>query len=136
MNARPLDHRQAIVTGAARGLGRAVAIGLAEAGADVAVCDIDPVIWELPPVLEAHGVRALAQVADVSNPDAVFAFVERAAEQLGGLDLVVNNAGVIRLTAPATDSLEQAVDDFHFMVDVNLGGTYLVGRAAIPHLIK
>ena len=136
MSGRPLVQRRAIITGAARGLGRAFAIGLAEAGADVAVCDVDPAVEELRRELEGHGVRALAQVADVAKPDDVVAFVERAAEQLAGLDLVVNNAGVIRLTAPATDSWEQAVDDFHFMVDVNLGGTYLVGRAAIPHLIK
>ena len=49
---------------------------------------------------------------------------------------MVNNAGVVRVTAPTTDSWEQAVDDFRSMVDVNLGGTYLVGRAAIPHLIQ
>ena len=61
---------------------------------------------------------------------------ERAARELGGLDLVVNNAGAVRVTAPITDSWEQAVDDFRSMVDVNLGGTYLVGRAAIPHLVQ
>ena len=136
MNIRPLDHRRAIVTGAARGLGRAFAIGLAEAGADVAVCDVEPAVEELPPVLEGHGVRALAQLADVSKPEDIDALVRRAVQELGGLDLVVNNAGVVRVTAPVTDSWEQAVDDFRSMVDVNLGGTYLVGRAAIPHLIQ
>ena len=136
MNTRVLDRRRAIVTGAARGLGRAFAIGLAESGADVAVCDVEPAVEALPPVLEGHGVRALAQVADVSKPEDVHAFVQRAARELGGLDLVVSNAGVLRLTSPVTDSWEQAVDDFRSMVDVNLGGTFLVGRAAIPHLIQ
>jgi NAD(P)-dependent dehydrogenase (short-subunit alcohol dehydrogenase family) len=136
MSARQLDGRRAIVTGAAWGLGRAFAVGLAEAGADVAVCDVDAAVEELPSTLEERGVRALAQVADVSKPDDVMAFIEGAAERFGGLDLVVNNAGVVRLTAPTEDSWQQAIDDFRSMVDVNLGGTYLVGRAAIPHLIR
>jgi NAD(P)-dependent dehydrogenase (short-subunit alcohol dehydrogenase family) len=130
-----LHGRKAIVTGAAQGLGRAFAVALAGSGADVAVCDVQPIVKDVVTELEAHGVRAVADTADVSKPDQVAAFVSLAVAELGGLDLVVNNAGVIRVTSPTTDSLDQAVEDFRWMVDVNLGGTYLVGRAAIPHLI-
>ncbi len=136
MSAPALDGRRAIVTGAARGLGRAFALALAEAGAGVAVCDVDPTVEELVPELARHGGPAWARVADVSQPDHVIEFVERAAQQLGGIDIVVNNAGVLRVTSPTTDSWAQAVEDFRRMVDVNLGGSYLVGRAAIPHLIR
>jgi NAD(P)-dependent dehydrogenase (short-subunit alcohol dehydrogenase family) len=132
---RTLQGRRAIVTGAAQGLGRAFAVALAEAGADVAVCDIQTSVKDVAEELQAHGARAVADTADVTKPDEVAAFVSLAVAELGGLDLVVNNAGVVRATSPTTDSLEQAVEDFRWMVDVNLGGTYLVGRAAIPHII-
>ena len=85
--------------------------------------------------LQRLGARAVAATADVADADAVAAFVEQAVAELGGVDLVVNNAGVVRATSPATDSLAQAVDDFEWMVGVNLRGTYLVGRAAMPHLV-
>ena len=132
---RRLDGRRAIVTGAAQGLGRAFAEALAAQGAHVAVCDIRPDVEELPAVLRGHGVTAVARVADVADPAAVAAFVELAVGELGGLDLVVNNAGVVRATSPTTDPLDQAIEDFRWMIDVNLGGTYLVGRAAMPHLV-
>jgi NAD(P)-dependent dehydrogenase (short-subunit alcohol dehydrogenase family) len=128
----PLLGRRAIVTGAAHGLGRAFAAALADAGATVAVCDIDPDVSEL----EARGVAASAEVADVSDPLAVKAFVDGAAERLGGIDVVINNAGVVRQTFPATDPWDKAVDDYDAVVGVNFRGCYLVGRAAIPYLIR
>ncbi len=133
---RPLDGRRALVTGAARGLGRAFAIALAEAGAHVAACDVDAAVGELEPELAVHGGRAWTQVADVSRPDDVIAFVDGAAARLGGLDIVVNNAGVVRVTSPTADPWDQAVEDFRATVGVNLGGTYLVGRAAMRHLVE
>jgi NAD(P)-dependent dehydrogenase (short-subunit alcohol dehydrogenase family) len=133
---RPLTGRRAIITGAARGLGRAYAIALAEAGAGVAICDVDPLVEEVTPDVSRHGVRAWARVADISRADDVRAFVDLAAEELGGLDIVVNNAAVMLSTAPATDPWDQAIEDYRAVVDVNLRGTYLVGRAAIPYLVK
>jgi NAD(P)-dependent dehydrogenase (short-subunit alcohol dehydrogenase family) len=124
-----LAGRRAIVTGAAQGLGRAFTVALADAGAAVAVCDIDPAIAD---VAEA----SWSAVADVSDPDQVRAFIDGAAERLGGIDLLVNNAGVVRQTSPATDGWDKAVADYDAVVGVNLRGAYLVGRAAIPHLIR
>jgi 3-oxoacyl-[acyl-carrier protein] reductase len=123
-----LSGRRAVVTGAAHGLGRAFTAGLAEAGAAVAACDVDPAVGEV----EAATWTA---VADVSDPTAVRAFVDGAAERLGGLDIVVNNAGIVRRTRPLTDSWEKTVDDYDAVMAANLRGAYLVGRAAIRHLV-
>jgi NAD(P)-dependent dehydrogenase (short-subunit alcohol dehydrogenase family) len=122
-----LDGRRAIVTGGAQGLGRAFAEALAGAGAAVAVCDIDAAV---------EAVGDWARVADVSDPDAVRDFVNAAAAALGGIDIVVSNAGVVRQTSPTGDDWDKAVDDWDTVVGVNLRGAYLVGRAAIPYLIR
>ena len=124
-----LERRRAIVTGAAQGLGRAFAEALADAGAAVAACDVDPDV-------ETLSAATFAQIADVTDPSAVRGFVDAAADRLGGVDIVVNNAGVVRQTAPTADDWDKAVDDFDAVVGVNLRGAYLIGRAAIPHLIR
>jgi 3-oxoacyl-[acyl-carrier protein] reductase len=124
-----LAGRRAIVSGAAQGLGRAFVEALADAGAAVAVCDVDPAV-------ERVGGASWSTVADVSDPAAVRAFVDQAAERLGGIDIVVNNAGVVRQTSPTQDDFDKAVEDYDAVVGVNLRGTYLMGRAAIPYLIR
>jgi 3-oxoacyl-[acyl-carrier protein] reductase len=123
-----LTGRRAIVTGAAQGLGRAFTVALADAGAAVAVCDVDPLVADVE-------AAAWTTVADVSDAHAVRAFVDGAAERLGGIDIVVNNAGVVRRTLPVTDSWEKAVDDYDAVMGANFRGAYLVGRAAIPYLV-
>jgi 3-oxoacyl-[acyl-carrier protein] reductase len=123
-----LAGRRAIVTGAAQGLGRAFTVALADAGAAVAVCDVDPLVADVE-------AAAWTTVADVSDAHAVRSFVDGAAERLGGIDIVVNNAGVVRRTLPATDSWEKAVDDYDAVMGANFRGAYLVGRAAIPCLV-
>ena len=131
-----LRGRRALVTGAAAGLGKAYAIALAQAGADVAVCDVSESVAIVGDAIAALGVKSWTQVADVAQPNDVKAFVDGAAQKLGGLDIVVSNAGVVRVTNPAKDDFDKALDDFEFMMDVNLRGVYLTGRAAIPHLVK
>jgi len=124
-----LAGRRAIVTGAAQGLGRAFAIALAEAGATVGTCDKSPDVEDLASL-------GWTAVADVSDPAAVRWFVDEAALRLDGIDILVNNAGVVRRTSPASDPWNRAIDDFDDVVGVNFRGAYLVGRAAIPHLIR
>jgi len=131
-----LKGRRALVTGAAAGLGRAYAVALAQAGADVAICDVSDSVKDVRDEIRGFGVNCWAKVADVAKKQDVKSFVDGAAEKLGGLDVVVSNAGVVRVTNPAKDDYDKAVDDFEFMMDVNLRGVYLTGRAAIPHLMK
>ncbi len=131
-----LEGRRAVVTGAAGGLGRAYARALAERGASVAVCDIDPSVAAVADELNSEGRTAWAAVADVASADDMKRFVDGAAERLGGLDTVIANAGIAVMTNPVSDPWEKAVKDYDEILGVNLRGEYLVGRAAIPWLIR
>ena len=129
-----LAGRRALVTGAAAGLGKAFADACAAAGAVVSGLDIDPGIEAIADDLGDRG--GLVGVADLTDADSVRSFVDAAAARMGGLDIVVNNAGVVVKTAPVSDPWEKAVADFDAVVGVNYRGSYLVGRAAIPHLVQ
>jgi 3-oxoacyl-[acyl-carrier protein] reductase len=119
----------ALVTGGARGIGRAIAVALAESGADVAILDLEPAA-ETAEAIVKRGRRGLAMAGDVVDRAAVGAAVTRVLKELGGLDIVVNNAGVGERTG-----LED-LDDVTLArtLDVTLKGTMLVSQAAYPHL--
>jgi len=127
----PLTGRRAIVTGAAQGIGKAFAFALAAAGAKVAACDRRESVH----TLTRRHPAMVTRVADIARADQVRAFVDAAAHALGGVDLLVSNAGNVRTTQPTTDSWEQALADFEEVAGTNYRGTYLVGRAAIPHIV-
>jgi NAD(P)-dependent dehydrogenase (short-subunit alcohol dehydrogenase family) len=131
-----LRGRRALVTGAAEGLGRAYAQALVDEGASVAVCDVKSEIHALAEQWRSQGATVLSHVADVADETQVKSFVDAAAAEFGGLDLVISNAGIVRITAPTKDSWEKTIDDFDAVVGVNLRGVYLTGRAAIPYLIE
>jgi NAD(P)-dependent dehydrogenase (short-subunit alcohol dehydrogenase family) len=123
-----LDGRTALVTGAARGLGRAIALALAEAGADVALGLRDRSRDEgLADELRALGRRVLPLQMDVTRLDEIDAAVLQTVEKLGSLDVLVNNAGggVDEMPVEAA-----SVADFEYTVDVNLKGTFFTCRAA------
>lgn len=121
-----------MVTGASRGLGRAIAVALAGAGAAVAVAARSKAdLEETGRAVEAAGARALVVPTDVASYPAVEALLARTIAGLGRLDIVVNNAGVARV-APLADL---SPDDWRFMLDVNLTGVFNGCRAAAPHLI-
>jgi NAD(P)-dependent dehydrogenase (short-subunit alcohol dehydrogenase family) len=123
-----LSGRTALVTGAARGLGRAIALALADAGADVALGLRDASRdGGLADEVRALGRRALPLQMDVTRLDEVEAAVRATVEQLGSLDLLVNNAGGGAGHVPAEDV---SVADFDRTVDANLKGTFFVCRAA------
>jgi 3-oxoacyl-[acyl-carrier protein] reductase len=129
---RRLQGHAAFVTGSARGLGRAIAERLAAEGAAVAVADVDlPAAEDAAAALRSdHGARALAVHADVRDPQAVTAGMERAAADFGVLDILVNNAGVVR-----DRRLEEMSDeDWDTVLDVDLRGYFVCARAALPHL--
>ena len=122
----------AIVTGASRGLGRAMAVAFAAAGAHVALAARSkPDLEETAQQVERHGVRALVVTTDVSRYGEVEALVARTVETLGRLDVLVNNSGIAR-TMPLA---EATPDDWRAIVDVNLTGVFNGCRAAAPHLI-
>jgi len=122
----------AIVTGASRGLGRAMAVTFAAEGAHVALAARSkPDLEETAHQVERHGVRALVVPTDVSRYDEVDALVARTVATLGGLDVLVNNSGIAR-TIPLA---EATPDDWRAMIDVNLTGVFNGCRAAAAHLI-
>jgi NAD(P)-dependent dehydrogenase (short-subunit alcohol dehydrogenase family) len=121
-----LDGKVAIVTGASSGLGVAFAEGLAEAGADVAICARRAErLEETKARVEAHGRRCVAIPADVAKPEDCKRVVEEAKAALGRVDLLINNAG-IGTAAPAT---REDPDDFRRVIDINLNGSYWMAQA-------
>ncbi len=128
-----LSGRRALVTGAGHGIGAAIALALAEAGADVVVGYGRSAVTAQEVVDRAaeHGVRTTAIGADVTVTEEVDALVSRAVEFLGGLDIVVCNAG--HLVGRRTVE-EMGDEHFDAVVSVNLGSTFRTVRAAIPHL--
>jgi NAD(P)-dependent dehydrogenase (short-subunit alcohol dehydrogenase family) len=132
LDALRLDGRAAIVTGASRGLGRAMALALAEAGADVALASRSVgELEETARAIEKAGRRALVVPTDVTVYAQVEALVERAAATLGRLDIVVNNSGIAAITPVA----EMPPEEFRRTVEVNLVGAFNGCRAAAGRLI-
>jgi 2-deoxy-D-gluconate 3-dehydrogenase len=122
----------AIVTGASRSLGRAMALALAEAGADVGLAARSKAdLEETARQVEGRGRRALVVPTDVSVFTAVEALVAETVRNLGRLDIVVNNSGVAQVTPLA--ELEPV--DWQRIIDTNLTGVFNGCRAAAPHLI-
>jgi NAD(P)-dependent dehydrogenase (short-subunit alcohol dehydrogenase family) len=127
-----LAGKRALVTGASRGIGAAIALALAEKGADVAITyerSADRAA-EVVRAIEGKGRRAIAIQADSADPAAVKRSVAKAAEALGGLDILVNNAAIARYATIADASVE-TIDD---LFDVNVRAPLLASQAAIPHL--
>ncbi len=126
--------RRALVTGASRGIGAAIALAFARAGADVAVghCrDGEKAELVVEGIAEA-GRRAVAIEADVSREDDAIALVAAAAAFLGGLDILVNNAG-IQIESRLVDL---SAEDFDRVIAVNLRGPFLVGREAARLMLR
>jgi NAD(P)-dependent dehydrogenase (short-subunit alcohol dehydrogenase family) len=126
-----LKGKSAIVTGAARGIGRAIALRLADAGASVALCDlkqdgVDPVAAEIA----AAGGRAWALAADVSDNTAIERFVAEAARALGGVDILVNNAALRGWST--WDTLTQ--DEWDRFMAVNTRGVFFMSQAVGKHM--
>lgn len=133
MTARPLEDRVALVTGAARGIGEATARALAEQGAAVAlVARRRARLDQLASDIAQQGGRALVIEADVTAQPQAQEAVERAARELGRLDIVINNAGVMLLGPVEGAPLEE----WERMIDVNVRGLLYVAHAALPHLLR
>ncbi|MBD8063768.1 SDR family NAD(P)-dependent oxidoreductase [Oceanitalea stevensii] len=123
----------ALVTGASRGIGRELAIGLARAGLDVALLARDERLLEsTAEEVRAAGRRAVVLTADVTDADAVQAAVRRAEDELGSVDLLVNNAGVIDAEVPLW---ETDPERWWSVVETNVRGPFLLTHAVVPGML-
>jgi len=126
LDAFSLEGKTAVITGASSGLGVAFANGFAEAGADVAICArrVEK-LEQTKEQVEAIGRRCVAVQADVARPEDCDRFVEQAVDELGKVDVLINNAG-IGTAAPAT---REVPDEFRKVIDINLNGSYWMAQA-------
>ncbi len=130
-----LRGKNAIVTGAAVGLGNAYANALADQGVNVAVCDLRDEIHDVVAALKEKGVNAVGWQGDVADPAHVRTVVDGAREAFGSLDILVSNAGVWAGSV-ADDDLDKSLDDYERVVGTNLKGVYLFGRAVSAIMIE
>jgi 2-deoxy-D-gluconate 3-dehydrogenase len=126
-----LDGKAAIVTGAARGLGQAMALGLAEAGADVAVVDVLD-MSDTQKQVEKLGRRCVTITADLMKKESADTIVKATVEKLGGVDILFNNAGIIR-RAPFTEFTEKDWDD---VMNLNIRGMFFLSQAVVKVMIQ
>jgi 2-deoxy-D-gluconate 3-dehydrogenase len=129
-NAFDLTGQVALITGASVGLGQAIAVALADAGADIAgVSRRTPT--ETATLVKATGRRFIGIEADLSSTKPIAAIVEHTKRDLGGLDILVNNAGIIR----RADSIEFSEEDWDAVIDTNLKSAFFLCQAAGRHMI-
>lgn len=130
----PLTGKRALVTGASRGLGAAIAKTLAAEGADVAITYEKSVesAAKVVGAIKAMGRRAVAIQADSADAAAVQASIEKTVAELGGLDILVNNAGILRVGELRDISLA----DIDALLNVNVRAQIIASKAALPHLGK
>jgi NAD(P)-dependent dehydrogenase (short-subunit alcohol dehydrogenase family) len=128
-----LAGRTALITGATRGIGLGIAEGFAREGADLilAARNADQ-LAKAKSDLDAHGVRVETAVLDVADRDACFEVVRRGTEAFGGIEVLVNNAGVYS----ARPFLEYSFEEFHHIQEVNLYGVFHLTQAVLPQMIE
>jgi len=137
---RPLADRTLVVSGGSRGIGLAIALGAAERGANVVLLaktaephpKLPGTVHTAVADIEAVGAKAVAVVGDVRKEEDVQRAIDTAVQTFGGVDIVINNASAIA-TEP-TEAL--AAKKFDLMMDINVRGTFLLTKAALPHLLK
>lgn len=133
LDAFKLDGKVALVTGAANGLGRGIALGLAEAGADIAALDVAPAKETLGEI-SALGRRGYAMEHDLSGAKSELAagIVEECVKEFGRLDILVNNAGIIRRAT----ALKFSEEDWEEVMSVNLSSAFYISQAAARHFVE
>ncbi|MGK7901672.1 MAG: bifunctional dihydropteridine reductase/dihydrofolate reductase TmpR [Hormoscilla sp.] len=126
--------KQALVTGSAKGIGRAIGLDLASKGFDVAFHynRSEMAANQACQEAQAYGVKAIALQADLTNSDLAKSLVENAVEELGGLSVIVNNVGNYCQEENMTSQV--SIADWHEVIDSNLHATFYVTRSAIPYL--
>lgn len=127
-----LSGKTAVVTGAGRGLGAAIALGLAEAGADVALVTNSTPADKAAEAIRALGRKAITIQADISDRSKLAGIIERTVDELGRIDILVNNAGIIRRTPAA----EHSYEDWQAVLDVNLNSVFVLSQLAGEKMIE
>jgi NAD(P)-dependent dehydrogenase (short-subunit alcohol dehydrogenase family) len=131
--AAPKERRVALVTGGARGIGRAAALRIAEEGRDIVIADLLDLGHEVVKEVEALGQRAIYIPTDVTDEAAVKNVVDQTIATFGRLDILVCCAGILGKEAPF---LEQSPAQFDKVMKINLYGVYHAHQAAIPHMLE
>lgn len=135
-----LSDRTALVTGAAGGIGRAIALALSDVGADVAIGDISRIpnvdrnITPTEELVRERGSDSLFERTDVTNEDSVVAFIERTATEIGRPDILVNNAGIIPKESRGVAAHDLPTSLWTEILDVNLTGMFYCVKHAVPYL--
>lgn len=132
--------KTAFITGASRGIGKAIGLRLAQDGANIVIAaktvephpKLEGTIYTAAEEMEKAGGQALAIRVDVRFEDQVYEGVQKAVEVFGGIDILVNNASAISLTG----TLQTPMKRYDLMHQINARGTFLVSQACIPHLLK
>ena len=130
---KPLENKIALVTGAARGIGQAIALQLAADGADLALCDVKAEwLEDTIAKVKALGRRAEGYSMDVANGAAVGEAVAKILADFGRIDVLVNNAGITRDTL----LMRMSEEDWDAVLDINLKGAFLVTKAVVKPMMK
>ena len=128
-----LEGKVALVTGASYGIGFAIAKAMAGAGATIVFNDIKQELVDKGlAAYKEEGITAHGYVCDVTDEDAVNAFIKKVEEEVGVIDVLVNNAGIIK----RIPMIEMAAKDFRQVIDVDLNAPFIVSKAVIPSMIK
>lgn len=136
MKEKMLDGKVAVITGAAQGIGRGYALGLAREGAKVAVADIaEAAATETVELIRAEGGEAEFYRCDVSSSESCNAMAKASAERFGGLDILVNNAAMFQ-GLPSESMLDMPEERWNRVLAINTTGPFLVARAVVPFMQK
>ena len=128
-----LEGKVALITGASYGIGFAIAKAMAGAGATIVFNDIKQELVDKGlAAYKEEGITAHGYVCDVTDEDAVNAFIKKVEEEVGVIDVLVNNAGIIK----RIPMIEMAAKDFRQVIDVDLNAPFIVSKAVIPSMIK
>ena len=122
----------ALITGAGRGIGKTIAVKLAESGLDIAIADMNPVSDDVVREIEEYGTKCLAFQLDVTDFESVESVVKKIIDETGGIHILVNNAGITQ------DNLFMRMkpEQWSQVIDVNLNGVFHVTKAVIRTMVK
>ena len=127
-----INGQTALITGAGRGIGKTIAVKLAESGSDIAIADMNPVSDDVLREIEKNGTKCLAYQLDVTDVEAVGSVVKKIIDETGGIHILVNNAGITQ------DNLFMRMkpEQWSQVIDVNLNGVFHVTKAVIRTMVK